>query len=1617
MSETFSGPSRLLSTIVNVLVLGLLVGVPFTVVGSVEDLIISTTGNGQTNAQNQLLGWNLTVLGDINGDSNDDYAVGAPGYNSDQGRVYIFYGPIVNLNPSSATFTINGNVTSSGFGWSVRGIGDYNTDGKDDYIVGAPFEDRAYLFHGGTAPTDTSGARLTFIGDDDSLFGHSVAGIDYGGYGYVYGIIGAPDHLHFVEDTGLDEDSGSVFLFNLTAVKDAGKDEVNSSQYSISFRGSVGNSLFGFHVLNTGDLDGDGVDDLGITDPGFEKGRGAIFIQRGKNPIFEQFPYTYAPQMNGHIYGPANSSWFGWSAVSLGDIGGGGVSESDLIIGAPYYNEGHAYLFYGVTSSIFSLNLSQAGSSADVEFSGNRTGDLFGMSMALTQIAGPTNNAISIGAPGYDSDTADDCGAVYTFWGSLATPELAEEAESSFIGENQGDMAGYSVCQGVYQNPSNMRVLTSAPLAQNLGQGRLYLLERNQNAYLSQFSINPLSGGNGDTIFSITVNYTDPDNDDPEYVKVFVYDEPTGGTLLHELSLTYSHGLNAIKGLYYNIQTTLNNSVTPDDPEKRLYLRAETMPSAGTRRVITTQRIAGPVVDDVPPSQVKYVTHKDNPQRIEGTFLVGWDWPSEDDFGVGIPLDEEDKVEKLYIKVRKDGPVTDTNWNDADTKLYYIFSSAEVKNPGYTQRDFIIGGDTNNYNVPINPREVWYVGFRAVDDEDNLGPVSAPISHETWWRRPDIPPKIETVTLSDSPDDDGGKLDISWSPSPSMDTQQYWVFLSQSPIDTVDVNDTRGFLTPDVIVDKDEDPDAFRNTTIRNITSYSGGDLQDGQTYYAAVIAVNWLGQFNWNVTPSDPATVINDNLPPIPRLRGVAAADVPGDSGGKIEVTWTPTTDEIFHSYIIFGQRYSYGTINEAVMLETITERTRSSYVVTNISGEELEMGVFYTFTVLIKDHNMHMDETVDENNTAYNVLTINNNDITPKEQIKRVRLKDVEGDDGGALVITWDNIYVKEDFLYYNVYFDDEEIRSVLDREPIAVIRDNLVDEYTVNESTYGNRLVDGKYYYAAVTVTDYNLIENTLIDRGNNSWGPVKPINQMDKVPPIQPFGLDVDDSSITYTSFRVTWSTVSWEDIHDFNYWVITYKSEVKTVSVEVEGGRDVTSYTITNLERGTLYEVNLSIVDDAGNRGPGTDPITVETAGRNQGPYNVTIRITITIGEGEETTNLTDGEEMSAKMKDLGEIYFQGDANDDYSTYNELSWNWWITLPNGEVITRLGWSISIEIKESGSYQVSLLVVDEQGERSENTTVTFIAVAEEDPTAATTIILFVILALMLIAIPIVVFFVIKSGKKSKEKEILEQYESRKKEIGSMEPIYMDLPTWTCSCGTTQVPITESANCPACYESHEGIPIDGIDKYLQDHDLVLDEMNIKIPLGWQGQDVAISNAEKELEERKQRALEALEEEYGPYLNRGEQAPPVQEGELPTEGEGPPSGGVQPPQPALQPVPQPAQAGAIRPPLPQAQPGPSPPERAQVMPQQAPPRPQPIQPRPQLQQAPPGAPPVPAPQQAPPRPQPIQPRPQLQQAPPGAPPAPAPQQAPRPQQGQPQPAPQQPQAQQKKPEETGKQ
>ncbi len=103
----------------------------------------------------------LSSAGDVNGDGYDDVIIGAYKYNSD-GRAYIFYGG----SPMSTTagVTLDAETPGDEFGYIVSKIGDINSDGYDDVIVGAPYfyidsyhttMGKSYIYYGGSSMSTT----------------------------------------------------------------------------------------------------------------------------------------------------------------------------------------------------------------------------------------------------------------------------------------------------------------------------------------------------------------------------------------------------------------------------------------------------------------------------------------------------------------------------------------------------------------------------------------------------------------------------------------------------------------------------------------------------------------------------------------------------------------------------------------------------------------------------------------------------------------------------------------------------------------------------------------------------------------------------------------------------------------------------------------------------------------------------------------------------------------------------------------------------------------------------------------------------------------------------------------------------------------------------------------------------------------------------------------------------------------------------------------------------------------------------------------------------------------------------------------------------------------------
>lgn len=127
------------------------------------------------------LGHTITALGDVNNDGIDDFAIGSTNAFSGLGATYVIFGtatgfPVgISLAALDGTngFKIAGSSAAGNLGRVAR-IGDVNSDGYDDILVGGPTTNVALVVYGGptgsmsliaTDPLDpASGATITGSG-------------------------------------------------------------------------------------------------------------------------------------------------------------------------------------------------------------------------------------------------------------------------------------------------------------------------------------------------------------------------------------------------------------------------------------------------------------------------------------------------------------------------------------------------------------------------------------------------------------------------------------------------------------------------------------------------------------------------------------------------------------------------------------------------------------------------------------------------------------------------------------------------------------------------------------------------------------------------------------------------------------------------------------------------------------------------------------------------------------------------------------------------------------------------------------------------------------------------------------------------------------------------------------------------------------------------------------------------------------------------------------------------------------------------------------------------------------------------------------------------------------
>ncbi len=303
--------------------------------------------------------------GDINSDGWADVLIGASGHVNYVGRAYVVFGGpgvgqsggvllLSGLNGTNG-FKLDGEAVDDNAGFSVSDIGDFNNDGHDDFIIGAPQRflsgngtGCSYVVFGGTGVghsgllplsslNGTNGFRLNGEGINNFVGWSVSAAGDFNGDGNPDIILGAIGYNNAIGRSyviyggaGIGA-TGVVLLANLNGV--------NGFKMDGNFLTTPDNT--GYSVSNFGDINGDGKTDLLV---------GAYYGNNGTGRVYAVFgglgtgssgllPLSSLNGTNGFVLnGESFNGWAGISVSGVGDINADG--QTDLIIGASNYNNG-----------------------------------------------------------------------------------------------------------------------------------------------------------------------------------------------------------------------------------------------------------------------------------------------------------------------------------------------------------------------------------------------------------------------------------------------------------------------------------------------------------------------------------------------------------------------------------------------------------------------------------------------------------------------------------------------------------------------------------------------------------------------------------------------------------------------------------------------------------------------------------------------------------------------------------------------------------------------------------------------------------------------------------------------------------------------------------------------------------------------------------------------------------------------------------------------------------------------------------------------------------------------------------------------------------------------------
>jgi len=260
--------------------------------GSTKSAIASVNGG-------TLYGSSLASIGDVNSDGTPDFAAGTPWTSGNTGYVDVISGADFSL-----LYQLTGNYANHYFGWGIAGIGDTDFDGVPDFLVHAYGPNAIVSLHSGA----TGAKRFEVYAQARwDYFGQALAGIhDYNNDGSADFFVGAPGNAF-----------GYATLFS-------GFDGTELALLS-----EFGSREYGASIAVLGEVDGDNIPDFAIGAPRTDR--------LGNLNVGEVRVYSGATLLELKYFGgQADGNHFGELVAAGGDYNQDGVA--DLLVASPGAN-------------------------------------------------------------------------------------------------------------------------------------------------------------------------------------------------------------------------------------------------------------------------------------------------------------------------------------------------------------------------------------------------------------------------------------------------------------------------------------------------------------------------------------------------------------------------------------------------------------------------------------------------------------------------------------------------------------------------------------------------------------------------------------------------------------------------------------------------------------------------------------------------------------------------------------------------------------------------------------------------------------------------------------------------------------------------------------------------------------------------------------------------------------------------------------------------------------------------------------------------------------------------------------------------------------------------------